>query len=145
MKKLLMVLFSLTLLSVAYGQPNPDIAGYNMYIDKLNNPIYFQDQELVSGDAIITFTWQDGDSAGGFLTPYATTPIDGTPIYFVNDSVLWSRDTSASAVTDLWLDRGVYEVTVTAVDITGYESGKSQPVYLRYIHRARVPILLKRE
>jgi len=145
MKKLLTVLFSLILLSVAYGQPDPDIAGYNIYIDKLDNNRYFSGQSFIWSDTTLVFAWEDGDSiAPGFISEYNQTPVIGSPIYFVNDSSLWIGG-SANASVDLTFDRGVYEFTVTAVDVAGGESGHSDPLYIRFIRRARVPINIRFE
>jgi len=143
MKTLMKSFIILSLLIVSsFAQIDTDVAGYNMYIDKLDSPRAFPGQSFVWGDTTLTFAWEQGDSTGGFLTPYVTTPIDGTPIYFVNDSSLWIDDTTASGGVDLWLERGVYEFTMTAIDLAGNESGHSQPLYIRMIRRARVPINL---
>jgi len=145
MKKLLTVLFSFILLTGLYAQPDPDIAGYNMYINKLDNNRFFPGQAFIWSDTTITFGWVDGDSAApGFISPYTSLPVQGSPIYFVNDSSLWIG-AEVDAPVDLTFDRGVYEFTVTALDLAGGESGKSEPVYVRFIRRARIPVSFKFE
>jgi hypothetical protein len=130
----------------SFAQIDEDIAGYNMYIDKLDNPRAFPDQSFVWGDTSLVFLWEDSDSTDdqtGFTSQYLSSPVANTPIYFVNDSSLWGADTFATAGVDLFLIKGVYEFTVTALDVAGNESGRSEPVYIRMIRRARVPINLK--
>jgi hypothetical protein len=125
------------------AQLDPDVAGYNMYIDKLDSPKAFPGQSFVWGDTSLVFHWEDSDtSRPGFVSPYLSTPVENTPIYFINDSTLWNGDTTAHGGVDLFLEKGVYEFTVTAVDVAGNESGRSDPVYVRMIRRAKVPVNL---
>jgi len=145
MKKLLTVLFSIILISGVCAQPDPDIAGYNVYINKLSSVSIPGDKSFIWSDTTLTLGWEDGESLDGYVSPHESEPIIGSPIYFINDSSLWGLDTSATGVVDFMLNRGMYEITVTAVDVSGYESGHSEPIFMRMIRRARVPINLRKE
>jgi hypothetical protein len=145
MKILFTILVSILLISSVFAQPDPDIAGYNMHINKLDNNRFFQGQEFIWSDTLLVFGWVDGDSTTpSFISPYPSSAIIGSPLYFVNDSSLWAG-TETDVGINLTFDRGVYEFTVTALDVAGNESGLSEPVYIRFIRKARVPMNLKFE
>ena len=110
------------------------IDSYQMYFLKIETgtPIAGAQTTSVVGDTSLVFAWENGTET----TPPYVTQIAGsyTAMVMVNDPSIW---TSGSAVVtrDIILPSGTFEITITAMDEAGYESGHSQPIYLDVKHK----------
>jgi len=146
MKKYLFLAVVFLFGCASQAQFDPEIAGYNIWIEKVNDgqtmPI---PKMLIEEDITLTFSWEQGNEiGGGYITPYQVT--HDTIIWVPNTSELWSGTDSTSLSQNLSFSNGMYEFTVTAVDLADNESGRSNPLFLEFLRNfARIPINFKIE
>jgi len=126
------------------AQYNPNISGYNIWVERINDGQTMPTPEMIINENItLNVSWGQGDQQGGYNTPYQVT--NHAVIWVENTLALWSGDSTVSS-QDISFTDGTYEFTVSCVDINNNESGRSDPVFLQFLgHFARVPINLRIE
>ena len=148
MRRLTLLLISMLLLYACPGtaQFDPNITGYNIWVDRINDGQTMPVPEMVIEDNItLTLSWEQGtDSGPGYITPYQVST--HAVVWVPNTLELWNGTDSTSSPQDLSFTDGTYEFSVSAVDINNNESGRSSPIFLQFLgHFAKIPINLKIE
>ena len=115
MKKLLIFLVLFFFVHIGNAQYSEDVAGYNLYFNKLNEGQTMPTpDEVIKQDTTLTLAWGRGDSTtGGYISPY--TSILDTVMWVENMSGLWDGDTTSSSQSISFVN-GMYELVVTEVD-----------------------------
>jgi hypothetical protein len=103
-----------------------------MYFYKLDSnqalPNY---NTLIKQDTVLTFAWEHAPDLNPppYISPY--TSIVHKVLWVPNTPGLWNGG-DTTAVTDMVdFTNGLYEMTVTAVDTLQYQSGHSNPWFLK--------------
>jgi len=131
MNKLFLLSVILLFGCAANAQYNPEILGYNLYFAEINqNETMPAEDFIVRNDTTIVFVWEHNATVNPpYITLYQT--IMSSVQWIPNTPVLWNGTDSTTATEDISFQRGVYEITVTAVDTLQYQSGHSLPIYMK--------------
>jgi len=136
------LIFIFLLSASIYAQYIPEIAEYRVYWDKLNTgqTLPTPGLTITLGSQTNTLTWKRGTDNIGYTSPYAK--VNFLMNVIANNTALWSVSgaTKALAVT---LAEGMYEVTMTEVDVNNNASNRSQPFFVKVIaNYAKVPLTI---
>lgn len=143
MKKLSFLLIIFFFIHISNAQYSEDVAGYNLYFNKLNEGQTMPTpDEIIKQDTTLTIRWERSDStSGGYISPYTST------LYILkwveNTLGLWDGDTTSSQQSISFVN-GMYELVVTEVDTFQNQSLYSDPVFIEFRGVfARIPLNLK--
>ena len=143
MKKLSFLLIIFFFVHIGNAQYLEEIAGYNLYFNKLNEGQTMPEvDQVIKQDTTITLAWERGTSTtDSYISPY--TSMLYILIWVENTSGLWDGDTVSSSQQVSFVN-GIYELTVTEVDASQNQSGYSDPLFIEFKRVfAKMPLNLK--
>jgi len=145
MKKLSILLVLFFFACAGNAQYNPEILGYNIYFAKIDtSEIMPIENTLVKKDTTLNITWEHSPDINpeSYITNYQTIihHVEWVP----NTIELWAGTDTTSTHEEVSFPRGMYEMTVTAVDTLQYQTGHSNPWYIKVTAiLATIPFHLK--